>query len=60
MIERIHRLSVTKLAKVRISRRSAYIGRALDQRRIDQPRCDYPFAGTRLLQGLLLGEGIKV
>ena len=29
-------------------------------RRIDRLHLDYPFAGSRMLQGLLLGEGHKV
>ncbi len=29
-------------------------------RRIDELHLDYPFAGSRMLQGLLLGEGYKV
>jgi len=29
-------------------------------RRIDELHLDYPFAGSRMLQGLLLGEGHKV
>ncbi len=28
-------------------------------RRIDELRLDYPFAGSRMLQGLLRGEGMK-
>ena len=68
MIDRTHKLSLTKQATVLgISRGSVYyrprpvssVDLAL-MRRIDELHLDYPFAGSRMLQGLLLGEGYKV
>ena len=68
MIDRNHQLSITKQAKaLGISRGSAYYkprpvpsaDLAL-MRRIDELHLDYPFAGSRMLRGLLLGEGYKV
>ncbi len=68
MIDRTHQLSITRQAKVLgISRGSAYYKpRPVSDadlalmRRIDELHLDYPFAGSRMLQGLLLGEGYKV
>src|SRR5680860_1504119 len=68
MIDRKHKLSLTGQAKtLGISRGSVYYcprpvsaaGLAL-MRRIDELHLDYPFAGSRMLQGLLLGEGYQV
>ena len=68
MVDRTHQLSVTKQAKaIGISRGSAYYKpRPVSSadlalmRRIDELHLAYPFAGSRMLQGLLLGEGYKV
>jgi putative transposase len=68
MIDRNHRLSLTRQAKVlKISRSSVYyrprpvsVADLALMRRIDELHLDYPFAGSRMLQGLLLGEGYKV
>jgi putative transposase len=68
MIDRSHKLSITRQAQaLGISRGSAYYkprpvsGADLAlMRRIDELHLDYPFAGSRMLQGLLLGEGYKV
>ena len=65
MIDRSHQLSVTRQAKaLRISRGSAYYRpRPVSDadlalmRRIEELHMDYPFAGSRMLQGLLLGKG---
>ena len=65
MIDRTHKLSLTKQAKVLgISRGSVYYrprpvsdtGLGL-MRRIDELHLDYPLAGSRMLRGLLLIEG---
>jgi putative transposase len=68
MIDRTHALPVSQQAKVLgISRSSVYYTprpvSASDlvlMRRMDELHLDYPFAGSRLLQGLLAGEGYKV
>ncbi len=68
MIDRKHRLSLSRQARVLgISRGSLYYQPrpvSLDalalMRRIDELHLDYPFAGSRMLQGLLVGEGYKV
>lgn len=68
MIDRNHKLSISCQAKaLGISRGSVYyLPRPVSQadlammRRIDELHLDYPFAGSRMLQGLLLGEGYKV
>lgn len=68
MIDRKHKLSVTRQAKaLGISRGSVYyLPRPVSEadlvlmRRIDELHLDYPFAESRMLQGLLLGEGYKV
>lgn len=68
MIDRTHQLSLTKQAKaLGICRGSVYyMPRPISStdlglmRRIDELHLDYPFAGSRMLQGLLLGEGYKV
>lgn len=65
MIDRAHRLSVSRQARLLgISRGSVYCQRrplsaaelAL-MRRIDELHVEYPFAGSRMLLGLLLQEG---
>ena len=68
MLDPSHQLSVTRQAKaLGISRGSAYYRpRPVSDadlalmRRIDELPMDYPFAGSRMLQGLLLGEGYMV
>ena len=68
MIDRTHELSLTRQAQaLGISRGSLYYQpRAVSDtdlalmRRIDELHLDYPFAGARMLQGLLLGEGYEV
>ena len=63
-----HELSITKQAKaLRISRGSVYYLRrpvsATDleiMRLLDRLHLDFPFAGSRMLQGLLAAEGCKV
>lgn len=67
MIDRNHKLSISRQAKaLGMSRGSVYyLPRPVSQadlammRRIDELHLDYPFAGSRMLQGLLLGEGYK-
>ena len=67
MINRSHKLSVARQAKLLgFSRGSAYYlprpvpdGDLALMRRIDQLHLDYPFAGSRMLQGLLRGEGLE-
>src|SRR5690606_22987413 len=68
MIDRNHKLSVSRQARVLgISRGSVYYlsqpASAADlalMRRIDELHLDYPFAGSRMLQGLLKAEGHDV
>ena len=68
MIDRKHNLSITRQARaLGMSRGSVYyLPRPVSEtdlalmRRIDELHLDYPFAGSRMLQGLLLGEGYKV
>jgi putative transposase len=68
MIDRNHELSVTRQAKaLGISRGSVYyLPRPVSaadltlMRRIDELHLSYPFAGSRMLQGLLRGEGYKI
>ncbi len=67
MINRQHKLSVVRQAKLLgFSRGSVYYlprpvsdGDLALMRRIDQLHVDYPFAGSRMLQGLLRGEGLE-
>jgi putative transposase len=67
MIDRNHALTISGQAKaLGISRDSVYyLPRAVSaadlvlMRRIDELHLDYPFAGSRMLQGLLLAEGHK-
>ena len=68
MIDRTHRLSVCRQAEaLGISRGSVYYpprpASAADlalMRRIDELHLDYPFAGSRMLRGLLKAEGHEV
>jgi putative transposase len=65
MIDREHDLPVSRQVKeLGISRGSVYyLPRATSaadlalMRRIDELHLDYPFAGSRMLQGLLIAEG---
>jgi len=67
MIDRQHKLSVVRQAKLLgFSRGSVYYlprpvpdGDLALMRRIDQLHLDYPFAGSRMLQWLLRGEGLN-
>jgi len=67
MIDREHKLSVVRQAKLLgFSRGSVYYSpRPVPDsdlalmRRIDELHLDYPFAGSRMLQGLLRGEGLE-
>lgn len=68
MIDRTHDLSIVKQAEVlNISRGSVYyLQRPVSEtdlvimRRLDRLHLDYPFAGSRMLRGLLVAEGCKV
>jgi putative transposase len=68
MIDREHGLTVTQQAKVlEISRGSVYyLPRPVPEhdlaamRRIDELHMDYPFAGSRMMQGLLKQEGFEI
>ena len=68
MINRQHDLPITRQAKaLGISRGSVYyLPRAVPaadlglMRRIDELHLEYPFAGSRMLQGLLIADGHKV
>jgi putative transposase len=68
MIDREHDLPITRQAKVlQISRGSVYYQprpvSASDlevMRRLDRLHLEYPFAGSRMLQGLLVADGCKV
>src|SRR5439155_7050599 len=68
MIDREHDLPISKQAKVlRISRGSVYYlprpvpASDLDiMRRIDRLHLEFPFAGARMLHGLLIAEGYKI
>ena len=65
MIDRAHRVSVSRQARLRgISRGSIYYQRRpasvadlLFMHRLDALHLDYPFAGSRMLRGLLRQEG---
>ncbi|WP_193385385.1 IS3 family transposase [Rhizobium sp. CF122] len=67
MINREHKLSVVRQAKLLgFSRGSLYYsprpvsdGDLTLMRRIDELHLDYPFAGSRMLQGLLKAEGLQ-
>ena len=64
MIDREHDLSITKQAKIlKISRGSVYyLPRPVSatdlevMRRLDRLHLEFPFAGSRMLQGLLVAE----
>jgi putative transposase len=68
MIDREHDLPITRQAKVlQISRGSVYYqprpvsARDLEvMRRLDRLHLEYPFAGSRMLQGLLVADGCKI
>ena len=68
MIDRDHDFPITKQAKaLNISRGSVYyLPRAVSaadlalMRRIDELHLEFPFAGSRMLRGLLAAEGCKV
>ena len=68
MIDREHDLAITKQAEVlRISRGSVYyLPRPVSatdlevMRRIDRLHLEFPFAGSRMLRGLLAAEGCKI
>ncbi len=68
MIDRQHELPITKQAEVlRISRGSIYyLPRPVPQadlaimRRLDRLHLEFPFAGSRMLRGLLAAEGCKI
>jgi len=68
MIDREHDLPITKQAEVlRISRGSVYyLPRAVPEadlaimRRLDRLHLEFPFAGSRMLRGLLAAEGYKI
>src|SRR3954463_10098845 len=68
MIDREHDLSITKQAEVlQISRGSVYyLPRPVPDadlaimRRLDRLHLEFPFAGSRMLRGLLAAEGCKI
>jgi putative transposase len=68
MIDREHDLAITKQAAVlRISRGSVYyLPRPVSatdlevMRRLDRLHLEFPFAGSRMLRGLLVAEGSKI
>jgi putative transposase len=68
MIDREHDLPITKQAQVlRISRGSVYyLPRPVPEadlatmRRLDRLHLEFPFAGSRVLRGLLSAEGCKI
>jgi len=68
MIDRGHGLPVTRqAAALNISRSSIYyLPRAVSagtlaiMRRLDELHLEFPFAGSRMLRGLLAGEGVKI
>ena len=68
MIDREHELSIKRQADaLNISRGSVYYlpraipaGELTIMRRLDELHLEFPFAGSRMLRGLLAGEGIKV
>jgi putative transposase len=68
MIDREHDLPITKQAEVlRISRSSIYyLPRPVPEadlaimRRLDRLHLEFPFAGSRMLRGLLAAEGCKI
>jgi putative transposase len=68
MIDRAHDLPISQQAEVlRISRGSVYYrprpvpdADLAIMRRLDQLHLEFPFAGSRMLQGLLAAEGCKI
>ena len=68
MIDRTHDLPITKQAEVlNISRGSVYyLPRPVSEtdlgimRRLDRLHLEYPFAGSRMLRGLLAAEGCQI
>ncbi|MGY4498509.1 hypothetical protein ACVWYH_002440 [Bradyrhizobium sp. GM24.11] len=68
MIDREHDLSITRQAEVlKISRGSVYyLPRPVSpddlaiMRRLDRLHLEFPFAGSRMLRGLLAAEGCKI
>jgi len=68
MIDRTHDLSITRQAEVlNISRGSVYyLPRPVSEtdlaimRRLDRLHLEHPFAGSRMLRGLLATEGCKI
>jgi putative transposase len=68
MIDRAHELPITKQAKaLSISRGSVYyLPRPVSEadlaimRRLDRLHLEFPFAGSRMLKGLLAAEGCKI
>jgi putative transposase len=68
MIDRSHDLPLTRQAEVlKLSRSSVYyLPRPMSpatlaiMRRIDALHLEFPFAGSRMLRDLLLGEGIEI
>jgi putative transposase len=68
MIDRSHELPLTEQAKVlKLSRSSLYYRPRpvaptdlAIMRRIDELHLNYPFAGSRMLRDLLIGEGIEI
>ena len=68
MIDREHALPITRQAQVlRISRGSVYyLPRSVSatdlevMRRLDRLHLEFPFAGSRMLRGLLAAEGCKI
>ena len=67
MIDREHRLSISRQARllgmsrgsVYYQRRPASVADLMLMRRIDALHLDYPFAGSRMLRGLLRQEGYE-
>ncbi len=65
MIDRQHDLPITKQAEIlRISRGSVYylprpVPDATIMRRLDRLHLEFPFAGSRMLRGLLAAEGAR-
>src|SRR6187200_3792433 len=68
MIDRTHDLPITRKAQaLNISRGSVYyLPRPVPDadlaimRRLDRLHLEYPFAGSRMLQGLLVADGCKI
>jgi putative transposase len=68
MIDREHDLPITRQAEALCISRSSvyYLPRAVPEadlaimRRLDRLHLEYPFAGTRMLKGLLAAEGSKI